>query len=300
MYYEGNTKFQDIENKVALSKSNEGVIITLLDQNLNPVAGKEITVSLIESSNNANLSPVKLVLDENGTAKFILNLAEGNYRFMVSFIGDSYYKASNATFTVNVTKRNSPHIIVEETLIKGDEFKVVLIDDNYNPIANKAVKFVISLNNKVVLTKTGTTNANGEAKINGLSKLGNGNYTVKISFGDDYYKDSSLTKKITIKRTVAKKIVKKATKLYVPKKTFKAKKKVKKLTATLKNGKKVIKGRKIVFIINKKKYTAKTNKKGVATVKIKLSKKKTYKVTVKFAGDKYYKASKRTSKVVIK
>ena len=52
---------------------------------------------------------------------------------------------------------------------------------------------------------------------------------------------------------MAKKIVKKATKLYVPKKTFKAKKKVKKLTATLKNGKKVIKGRKIVFIINKKK-----------------------------------------------
>ena len=299
LYYEGNTKFMDIENKAVLSKSNDWVIISLADQNLNPVMDKEITVSLIESSNNANLSPVKLVLDENGTAKFILNLAEGNYRFMVSFDGDSYYKASNATFTVNVTKRNSPHIIVEETLIKGDEFKVVLIDDNYNPIANKAVKFVISLNNKVVLTKTGTTNANGEAKITGLSKLSNGNYTVKISFGDDYYKDSSLTKKITIKRPVAK-IVKKATKLYVPKKTFKAKKKVKKLTATLKNGKKVIKGKKIVFIVNKKKYTAKTNKKGVATVKIKLSKRKTYKVTVKFAGDKYYKASKKTSKVVIK
>jgi hypothetical protein len=300
LYYEGNTNFQDIENKVILSKSNEGVIITLLDQNLNPVAGKEITVSLIESDNNLSISPVKLLLDENGTAKFTLNLVEGNYMFMASFIGDSYYKSSNATFTVNVTKRSSPHIIVEETLIKGDEFKVVLIDDNYNPIANKAIKFVVILNNKVVLTKTATTNANGEAKLTGLSKLSNGNYTVKISFGDDYYKDSSLTKKITIKRTVAKKIVKKATKLYVPKKTFKAKKKVKKLTATLKNGKKVIKGRKIVFIINKKKYTAKTNKKGVATVKIKLSKKKTYKVTVKFAGDKYYKASKRTSKVVIK
>ena len=300
LYYEGNTKFQDIENKAILSKSNEGVIITLLDQNLNPVVGKEITVSLIESDNNLSFSPAKLLLDENGTAKFSLNLVEGNYMFMASFIGDSYYKSSNETFTVNVTKRNSPHIIVEETLIKGDEFKVVLIDDNYNALPNKAIKFIVSLNDKVVLTKTATTNANGEAKLTGLSKLSNGNYIVKIVFGDDYYKDSSLTKKITIKRTVAKKIVKKATKLYVPKKTFKAKKKVKKLTATLKNGKKVIKGRKIVFIINKKKYTAKTNKKGVATVKIKLSKKKTYKVTVKFAGDKYYKASKRTSKVVIK
>ena len=300
LYYEGNTKFLDIENKTTLSKSGEDLIIALADQNLNPVIGKEIIVSLLESDNNLNLNPVKLVLDENGISKFILDLPEGNYKFLVSFNGDSYYKSSNATFTVNVTKRNSPHIIVEETLIKGDEFNVVLIDDNYNALPNKAIKFIVSLNDKVVLTKTATTNANGEAKLTGLSKLSNGNYIVKIVFGDDYYKDSSLTKKITIKRTVAKKIVKKATKLYVPKKTFKAKKKVKKLTATLKNGKKVIKGRKIVFIINKKKYTAKTNKKGVATVKIKLSKKKTYKVTVKFAGDKYYKASKRTSKVVIK
>ena len=300
LYYQGNTKFLLIENKTTLSKSGENLIISLADQNLNPVIGKEIIVSLVESDNNLNLNPVKLLLDENGSSKFILDLPEGNYKFLVSFNGDSYYKPSNSTFTVNVTKRNSPHFIVEDTLIKGDEFKVVLIDDNYNAIANKAIKFVVSLNNKVVMTKTATTNANGEAKLAGLSKLGNGNYTVKIVFGDDYYKDSSLTKKITIKRDEPKKIVKKATKLYVPKKTFKAKKKVKKLTATLKAGKKVIKGKKIVFIVNKKKYTAKTNKKGVATVKIKLSKRKTYKVTVKFAGDKYYKASKKTSKVVIK
>ena len=314
LYYEGNTKFLDIENKSTLSKSGENIIISLVDQNLNPVAGREIVISLLESDNDLSFNSVKLLLDENGSAKFILDLAEGNYKFLASFKADSYYKSSNATFTVNVSKRNSPHIIVENTAIKNsDEFKVVLIDDDYNPIANKAINFVLSLNNKVVLTGIGTTNANGEAKLTGLSKLNNGTYSVKISFNDDYYKDSVLTETISIKKdtvknttkkssasSVGKKTTKKATKLYVGKKTFKAKKKVKKLTATLKTGKKAIKGKKIVFTVNGKKYVAKTNKKGIAAVKIKLSKRKTYKVIVRFAGDKYYKASKKTSKVVIK
>ena len=75
---------------------------------------------------------------------------------------------------------------------------------------------------------------------------------------------------------------------------------MKKLTAKLKSGKKVLKSKKVIFTVNGKKYVAKTNKKGIATVKIKLSKKKTYKVKVRFAGDKNYKASKKTSKVVIK
>lgn len=300
MYYQGNTKFMEIENKTILSKSNEELIISLIDQIQNPVIAEEIIVSLLESDNNLKFDPVKLVLDENGTAKFVMNLVEGNYKFLVSFDGNGYYKASNSTFTTSVVKRSSPHIIVENTLIKNDEFNVVLIDDNYNALANKVVKFIVSQNNKVLITGSGSTDANGEAKLTGLSKLSNGDYSVKIMFGDDFYTDSSLTKKLTIKRATVKKIVKKATKLYVAKKTFKAKKKVKKLTAKLKNGKKALKSKKITFTVNGRKYVAKTNKKGIATVKVKLSKKKTYKVTVKFAGDKYYKASKKKSKVVIK
>ena len=306
LYYEGNTKFLEIEDVITLSKSNENVLFTLLDQGLNPVIGKEIVVSLIESNLEDALSfnPVKLILDENGSAKFALDLLEGNYKFLVSFAGDSHYKPSNATFNVNVSKRNSPHIIVENTVISNDEFKVVLIDDNFKALANKAIKFVVISGNKNVMTATARTNNDGEARLTGLSKLGNGDYTIKISFADDLYEESSLSKKITIKKQPTKpsqtKITKKATKIVMKKKKFKAKKKVKKLTATLKVGKKALKGKKIVFKINKKKYTAKTNKKGVATVKIKLSKKKTYKVIARFAGDKYYKASKKTSKLVIK
>ena len=166
---------------------------------------------------------------------------------------------------------------------------------------------------KTLATYTAKTNNEGVATLTGLSKIVNGAYTVSVSFHDDCYKDASLLIGITIKNSKASssqssavktnsgsKITKKATKLYVSKKTFKKKAKVKKLTAKLKSGKKVLKSKKIIFTVNGKKYVAKTNKKGIATVKIKLSKKKTYKVKVRFAGDKNYKASKKTSKVVIK
>jgi hypothetical protein len=89
--------------------------------------------------------------------------------------------------------------------------------------------------------------------------------------------------------------------LKVPKKTFKSSAKVKKLTATLKDNKgKLISGKKIVFKVNGKKYVAKTNKKGIATVKVKLSKKKVYSFTAKFAGDKSYNKITTKSKVKIR
>ena len=113
--------------------------------------------------------------------------------------------------------------------------------------------------------------------------------------------DGTLTAagKRRVKRALRKRD--KALEYDIPKKTYKKAAKVKKLTATLKDQTgKVIKSKKVTFTVNGKKYTAKTNKKGVATVKVKLSRKKTYKVTVKFAGDKTYYAVKKTGKVVIK
>ena len=121
-----------------------------------------------------------------------------------------------------------------------------------------------------------------------------GKYTVSVKFlGDDFYKAKSNSFKITVN--------KKKMSLKVPKKTFKSSVKVKKLTATLKDNKgKLISGKKIVFKVNGKKYVAKTNKKGIATVKVKLSKKKVYSFTAKFAGDKSYNKITTKSKVKIR
>ncbi|MBR5503508.1 MAG: Ig-like domain-containing protein, partial [Methanobrevibacter sp.] len=89
-------------------------------------------------------------------------------------------------------------------------------------------------------------------------------------------------------------------KLTAPAKTYKASAKTKSLTATFKsaNGN-AISGKKISFTINGKTYTATTNSKGVATVKISLNKKGTYSATAKYAGDGMYKETSTKFKVKI-
>lgn len=59
-----------------------------------------------------------------------------------------------------------------------------------------------------------------------------------------------------------------------------------------------VKGKLIKFTVKGKTYSAKTNKKGIASVNIKLAKKGTYKVAVKFAGDTTY--NKVTKKITLK
>ena len=91
-----------------------------------------------------------------------------------------------------------------------------------------------------------------------------------------------------------------ATSLTTKKYTFKKAAKTKKISVTLKSGKTVLKSQKITLKVNGKTYTAKTNSKGIATVKIALNKKGTFKYTAKYAGNNKYKAVSKANKVIIK
>ena len=102
------------------------------------------------------------------------------------------------------------------------------------------------------------------------------------------------------KKTTNKKITKKKTKITAKSKTFKSKTKTKKYTITLKTGKTPLKNKKIKLRLRGKTYSAKTNKKGKATFKLKIIKKGRFKATVRFYGDKYYKATKKTVYIKIK
>ena len=170
----------------------------------------------------------------------------------------------------------------------GKNYSITLKDSKGNVLANKEV--LISFNGKIYKR---TTNAKGVATIK-IALAKKGTYPVVVSFlGDDKYNGSFVVAKIKVNPQKVK--------LTVAKKTHKRSKKTKYLYATLKaSNKKAIKGKKLVFIINKKKYTAKTNKKGIAKVKVKLSKRKTYKFTVKFLGDNTFKKISKKGKVKIK
>ena len=93
--------------------------------------------------------------------------------------------------------------------------------------------------------------------------------------------------------------------LTAKKKTFKVKK-AKKYTVTLKTDKKkAMKKVKVTitgkFKGKKIKITKKTNKKGKVTFNLKkLNKKGKFKATIKFAGNKYYKAVSKKVKITVK
>ena len=170
----------------------------------------------------------------------------------------------------------------------GKNYSITLKDSKGNVLAGKQV--LISFNGKIYKC---TTNDKGVATIK-VALAKKGTYPVVVSFlGDEKYNGSFVVAKIKVNPQKVK--------LTVAKKKYKVKSKKKYLVATLKSSnKKAIKGKKLVFIVNKKKYTAKTNKKGVAKVKVKLSKKKTYKFKVKFLGDSTFKKISKKGKVKIK
>ena len=105
----------------------------------------------------------------------------------------------------------------------------------------------------------------------------------------------------TPKKTNTERLEKTKVKLTTPKKTFKKSAKTKKVTITLKSANnRLLKNKKITLKVNKKTYSAKTNSKGQAIIKIKLTKKGTFKYTAKFAGNAYYLPLSKTGKIIIK
>ena len=191
------------------------------------------------------------------------------------------------TPTKVATKLSAPKVTATYNVAK--KLVITLKDANGKVLAGKKVSVKVGS-----ISKTLKTNSKGQVSLN-VAKLVPKTYTATVKFaGDSGYTASTLKPKVVVKKAKVK--------LAAKAKAFKAKVKTKKYTVTLKNNKgKVMKKAKLTLKIGKKTYKAKTNSKGKATFKItKLNKKGKKTATVKFAGNKYFKALSKKVKITIK
>ena len=158
----------------------------------------------------------------------------------------------------------------------GKYFTVRLTDSNDNPLSHRNIQ--IGFNGKIY---NRTTEYDGRASLQ-INLQYTGTYTFAISFlGDEEYNGSFEVAKIVVKKQNPS--------LSLDKVYCKASDKTKKISAELyDNYLNPLANKILKFTIDGKTYSAKTNSKGQASVKLSLSSKKFYKFTVKFAGDSFY------------
>lgn len=191
---------------------------------------------------------VSIVEIINGIATIDLSQYKNwNYEFTFQYLGNDLYEGFTTGIShIPVSKITASNVKVLYNA--GKTFSVKILDSNGNPSQN--IKVVFKLSNKQV--GNAITNAKGVATYRVTNAPGTYKITTTAS-------DKSITKTLTVTHVVSLK-------------TVKVKKSAKKLvlTATLKkvNGK-YLKSKKVTFKFNGKKYTAKTNKNGVAKVTVK-------------------------------
>ena len=294
-HYVNATKLAKPATTLVADIDDAGNLLVNLTAGDNAVANGKVLISINDGE------PVSHDLGEDGTLSIALSDltdATGKLNIAVTFEETDDYKGSTGSASaVLVVKTVTEKIDPVATSITASDItatakiaktlSITLKDASGNALANKAVK--VTVNGK---TSTVTTDSNGVAKVTvNYAKAGTYYYTFNY-LGDNDYKASLKPVKVTVN--------KQATKATFAKKTFKVKA-TKKISFTLKDSKgKAIAKKKITFKVNGKTYTAKTNSKGVATVKIVIKKKGKYTATAKFAGDTTYKAISKKATITIR
>ena len=229
-----------VKSSITLPKTKIYVLnsiyeVSLLDKKVNPLNNTQITIRI----NNVDYS---LKTDDLGNASFAIPINYGNYDVHVKNPDTDEILSQNIIIVKRIAENRDISVYYGSNL----NYKVRVCDDDGNFKSGILVRFTI--NKKIYNVKTDN---NGYALLK-LS-LKSGKYTVTA-----IYNGYKVNNKITVKPT-----------LITKNKSIK-KGKTLKFTAKLLNNKgKILKNKKITFKIKGKTYKAKTNKKGIATIKIK-------------------------------
>lgn len=283
--YSTNTTTKLAAEDINMTSTKGTVKVTLTDGSDRPLYNEEVILSL----NGANYTAKT---DANGVASFEITAKDGENTATFIYNAKSYLTSSNATTTINVV-RNATAITaakVTKTYNVAKNLVATLKDDNGTVLANKTV--TITINGK---TYTRTTNAKGQVTLALANLAPKTSYTATVKFaGEDNLKGSTAKVTVTVKKATPK--------LTAKAKSFKASVKTKKYVVTLKTNKnKVLKNVKVTIKVNGKTYSAKTNSKGQATLKItKLTKRGTFTATVKTVKNTYYNAVTKKVKITVK
>ena len=307
--YSGDDKYLDNKTNVTINVAkNKNVTIIAPDVNADRIADK-FTATFVNYQGigiaNADVTfkvgneTYNTVTDANGVATISLSLSRGSYPVAIDFAAiENEFDAASSSAVIAVSDKTV--LLIES--ISTDAITGTLKDIYGNPIANATIVYTIAGGEKINTTTDGNGSFVVKVDKNGL---------VTVDFeGDEISEPSafSITLNGIVPETPAKdntpatKKAKVASKIVAKKKTFKAKKKTKKYTITLKTkAGKAIKKVKVTLKIKGKKYTAKTNAKGKATFKIKkLTKKGKYTAKINFAGNKNFNAASKKVKITVK
>jgi len=294
-YYSGSSVLSNISvygdyssfiaNKSVFIINNGVYIIKLVDSENNPIAGKNIIISV----NGYNY---KKITDEEGIVRLNINLNYGIYEISSYYSGDVYYKGCQYHSTLLVVNEDYKFPSALSTLssvtFKGSGTYAVNLTDIYgNPLVNKEI--LISIAGK---RYTRYSDSNGCVNLD--LNLDNGKYIVTSIFkGDSEYQNSNISSRVifvnenaisTKLQTLSYQIFRSVGRFY---------------NVTLTDiYNRPLSNQEVYISINGVQYSKKTNDDGVIQLQINLNP-GSYDVECLFEGDSNYFSSKSTSKLIV-
>ena len=285
-------------NDVSTPIANESIKTSLQSNDTTVIKGHEFSVKLVDENGTGianktikftlNKVVSEVLTDDDGIAKLKVTVNPGTYTIKYSF-NETGYSISKASKKILVIPTGTSKIAASNYVAyvgARNKYTVQLAVGNL-PLQGRTVTF--TLNGKKY---TKVTNSKGKASLS--IKLPKGSYKISYSYGgEDNIKKTSGSKKITVKKGMPVKITKYYSQIYRNKKAgnFKIK------FADVRGD--VLANKKIKFRFNKKNYVKKTNKNGIATVKIKL-KTGSYKVKVTHSKESLYNKASKTFSIKVK